>query len=79
LEADAVGKTIAFIDTLPPNGTTSLHRDIAAWKRSELDSWNGVVVRLGKEAGIATPLNAFIYNGLLPRELRAQGKLKFPE
>ncbi len=76
---ETVQKTMAFIDTLPQNGTTSLHRDIMDGKPSELDFWNGAVVRLGQEVGIATPLNSFIYNSLLPRELRAQGKLSFPE
>ena len=79
VEDDTVQKTMAFIDTLPPNGTTSLHRDIMGGNPSELDFWNGAVVRLGQEVGIATPLNRFIYNSLLPRELRAQGKLSFPE
>jgi len=75
---DIIQKTLAFIDTLPPNGTTSLHRDIKAGKPSELASWNGAVVRLGQEVGVATPLNTFIYNSLLPRELQAQGQLVFP-
>jgi 2-dehydropantoate 2-reductase len=76
---DTVIKTMAFVDTLPQNGTTSLHRDIMDGNPSELDFWNGAVVRLGQEVGIATPLNSFVYNSLLPRELRAQGKLSFPE
>ena len=79
VEDDTVIKTMAFVDTLPQNGTTSLHRDIMDGNPSELDFWNGAVVRLGQEVGIATPLNSFIYNSLLPRELRAQGKLSFPE
>ena len=75
---DTVQQTMTFVDTLPQNGTTSLHRDIVDGKPSELDFWNGAVVRLGQEVGVATPLNRFIYNSLLPRELRAQGKLTFP-
>jgi len=78
LPEDAVRKAIDFVDTLPPGGTTSLQRDIAEGIPSELDSWNGAVVRLGKEAGVATPLNAFIYNSLLPLELHARGRLQFP-
>ena len=76
---DTVQQTMAFVDTLPQSGTTSLHRDIVDGKPSELDFWNGAVVRLGQEESVATPLNTFIYNSLLPRELRAQGKLTFPE
>ena len=79
LKDDIVSKTIAFIDTLPQNGTTSLQRDIMEGKPSELNSWNGAVFRLGQEVAVATPINTFIYNSLLPQELRAQGKLQFPE
>jgi 2-dehydropantoate 2-reductase len=75
---NAIRKTMAFVDTLPPSGTTSLQRDIVEGKPSELDSWNGAVVRLGKEVGVATPLNAFIYRSLLPLELQARGQLQFP-
>jgi 2-dehydropantoate 2-reductase len=78
LADDTIRKTIAYVDTLPPSGTTSLQRDIAEGKPSELDSWNGAVVRLGKEVGVATPLNAFIYSSLLPLELQARGQLPFP-
>lgn len=42
-------------------------------------AWNGSVVRLGKEASVATPLHEFIYHGLLPLELQARGEVRFPE
>ncbi len=77
LPEDAISKTIAFGDTLPPNGTTSLQRDIVEGKPSELESWNGAVVRLGQEVEVTTPLNAFIYHSLLPLELRAGGQVLF--
>jgi len=73
-----VEKTMMFLDSLAPSGTTSLQRDIADGKPSELDAWNGAVVRLGQEAGITPPLHAFIYNSLLPLELRARGQVQFP-
>lgn len=79
LDRETIGKSMAFIDSLPPSGTTSLHRDINDGLPSELDFWNGAVVRLGEEAGVATPLNHFIYHSLLPRELRSRGKVNFPE
>jgi 2-dehydropantoate 2-reductase len=75
---NAIRRTMTFVDTLPPSGTTSLQRDIVEGKPSELDSWNGAVVRLGKELGVATPLNTFIYRSLLPLELQARGQLQFP-
>ncbi|HEV2915089.1 MAG TPA: 2-dehydropantoate 2-reductase [Pyrinomonadaceae bacterium] len=78
LADSSVEKTMALLDSLVPGGTTSLQRDIAAGKPSELDAWNGAVVRLGREAGVATPLHEFIYHSLLPSELRARGKVQFP-
>ena len=61
----------------PTNGTTSLQRDIADGKMSELEYWNGAVVRLGRELAVPTPTNLFIYDCLLPHELRARGKINF--
>jgi 2-dehydropantoate 2-reductase len=74
-----VTDTMALVDTLAANGTTSLQRDIVEGKPSELESWNGAVDRLGQEAGVATPVHGFIYRCLLPQELRARGKITFPE
>ena len=78
LAEDVIGKTMAFVDNLPPGGTTSLQRDIMEGKPSELDAWNGAVVRLGQEVGVTTPLHSFIYHSLLPLELQARGQLQFP-
>jgi 2-dehydropantoate 2-reductase len=74
----AVADTMKFYDTLPATGTTSLQRDIANGKMSELEYWNGAVVRLGRDVAVPTPTNQFIYDSLLPSELRARGKVKFP-
>jgi 2-dehydropantoate 2-reductase len=52
-----------------------MQRDIMDGRPSELEWQSGAVVRLGREAGVATPLNAFIYHSLLPQELKARGKL----
>lgn len=71
-------KTMEFVDSLAPSGTTSLQRDIATGRPSELEAWNGAVVRSGSEAGVATPVHEFIYHALLPLELRARGRVEFP-
>jgi hypothetical protein len=36
-------------------------------------------VRLGQAVGVTTPVNQFIYHSMLPQELRARGKLLFPQ
>jgi 2-dehydropantoate 2-reductase len=72
---DAVAKAMTLVDSLPPDGTASMQRDIMAGRRSELDAWNGAVVRLGREAAVPTPVHSFIYAALLPQELGARGEL----
>jgi 2-dehydropantoate 2-reductase len=72
-----VEQTMAFIDGLPAEGTASMQRDIMEGRPSELEAQNGAVVRLGREAGVATPVNSFIYHSLLPLELRARGRIAF--
>jgi 2-dehydropantoate 2-reductase len=77
LREDVVASSMALVDSLPPNSTTSMQRDIAEGRPSEIESWNGAVVRLGRENGVRACLNAFIYESLLPLELKARGKLSF--
>ena len=73
LAAEVVPRTLAFFESLPTEGTASMQRDVVAGRPSELESQNGAVVRLGREAGVATPVHAFLYASLLPQELRARG------
>ncbi|WP_206792338.1 2-dehydropantoate 2-reductase [Amycolatopsis sp. MtRt-6] len=70
LPADVVAATMAFVDRQPAEGTTSLQRDIAAGRPSELDAWTGSVVRLGRENGVPTPVNDVLHAVLRLREGR---------
>jgi 2-dehydropantoate 2-reductase len=63
------------IDAFPPAHMTSMHQEIVGGRPSELEHWTGAVVRLGREAGVATPLNEFIYHSLLPQEMQARGQV----
>ena len=78
LDDDAVARTMDFVDSQPPAGTASMQRDLIAGRPSELEAWNGAVVRFGRQAGVATPLHAFLYHSLLPLELRARDRVQFP-
>jgi 2-dehydropantoate 2-reductase len=77
LDGDQVAQTLSFVDSLPAASFASLPRELFAGKRTELDAWNGAVVRLGREAGVETPIHDFIYRSLLPWELRARGEVQF--
>lgn len=76
LPDDAVGKGMAFVDSLDPSGTTSLQRDIAEGRPSELEAWNGAVARLGRAAGVPTPVHEFLYASLLPLERQARDSVR---
>ena len=69
---DAAARTLAFIDALPEQATSSMQRDVMAGRPSELEAQNGAVVRLGREAGVETPVNEFVYSALLPQEQLAR-------
>ena len=77
LPADIAAKTIAFIDGMGPGVTASMQRDIIDGRPSELEAQNGAVVRIGREQGLPTPVNQFIYDSLLPQELKARGEIEF--
>jgi 2-dehydropantoate 2-reductase len=71
-ERESINRAMAFLDALPEEATASMQRDILGGRPSELDAQNGAVVRLGKEAAVATPVNGMIYSSLLPQEMQAR-------
>ena len=75
--SESVADTMKFVDSLPPDGTASMQRDLIAGRPSELEAQSGAVVRLGHARNFSTPVHEFIYNALLPGELRARGKISF--
>lgn len=77
LPEETITKTMEFFDGLPPEGLASMQRDLFEGRPSELFAQNGAVVRMGQEAGVETPVNAFIFASLLLSELRARGELEF--
>jgi 2-dehydropantoate 2-reductase len=64
LPANSVDTVMASIDGLPEDATSSMQRDIAAGKPSELESQNGAVVRMAREAGVEVPTHELIYRTL---------------
>jgi len=72
---DSVERVMAAVDGLPEDATSSMQRDIAAGKPSELESQNGAVVRMAEEAGIEVPTHALIYRTLRPLEAKARATL----
>lgn len=74
---DILSQTMITYENLAAAGTTSMQRDIAEGRPSELEGQIGAIVRLGRESNVPTPLNEIIYQALLLMEKRARGKLAF--
>lgn len=78
LPENAVETTWAIYDGLFESAIASMQRDVMMGRPSELETQVGAVVRLGQQAGIATPAHTFIYSSLLPLESVARGQIELP-
>jgi 2-dehydropantoate 2-reductase len=72
LGEDIITKSLAFIDAAAEDLKPSMQRDREAGRMSELESMIGVVVRLGRELGVPTPVMRFAYAMLEPAYLIAR-------
>jgi 2-dehydropantoate 2-reductase len=68
-----------LLESLPPQATTSLQRDVIAGRPSEVDAQAGALVRLGQQVQVATPLHTFLFHAILPLEMKARGEIQFAE
>jgi 2-dehydropantoate 2-reductase len=66
LPADLMDTTIGLIKSFPAAAKSSMLEDIERGRRLELPWLSGAVVRLGKEAGVPTPIHQFITTILAP-------------
>lgn len=64
LEKDALHSLSLMCD----EGKTSMHQDILAGRKTEVDIFAGEVIRLGKEFGIPTPYNQVLYDLIKVKE-----------
>jgi 2-dehydropantoate 2-reductase len=77
LPAGSAAEALAYVDSLPESGTSSMQRDFEAGRRTELDALAGAVVRLGRTHQVPTPVLATIHAALEPLERRARGELSW--
>jgi 2-dehydropantoate 2-reductase len=76
LPPDSIATVMRNVNALPEDATSSMQRDIAAGKPSELDAQNGAVVRMARETGIEVPTHTLIYDTLKPREEVSRGSAR---
>jgi len=72
LPPNSIETVMAGVDALPEDATSSMQRDIAAGKPSELESQNGAVVRMARQSGVQVPTHELIYSTLKPLEEKAR-------
>ncbi len=73
LSNEDIEMVLKVVDNLNYKTTASMQRDIMEGRPSELDNFNGYIVRQGKDLHITTPANSFTYHCLLPQERNARG------
>jgi 2-dehydropantoate 2-reductase len=66
LDDDLFDRTLSYIDGYARDLHASMHTDLDRGNPLELEALNGAVVRLGSEAGVATPFNQCIHALLKP-------------
>lgn len=69
---DSLDWAMTNMDNFPAQGRASLAKDFQEGSPVELDGLTGAVIRLGKIAGVPTPLNAALYAVLKPWALRIE-------
>jgi 2-dehydropantoate 2-reductase len=72
LPSDIAARTLSSIDDSPPHLKPSMQRDVEAGRICELESMVGIIVQLGMELGISTPVMKLAYAILKPGQLKAQ-------
>src|ERR1044072_1789566 len=72
LPPNSIDTVMASVDALPEDATSSMQRDIAAGKPSELESQNGAVLRMAREIGVDVPTHELIYRTLSPWDHKAR-------
>ena len=66
LSDDAFERYFKFVDTQNPEAQSSMLTDLQAGKRLELNWLSGLVVRMGEEEGIETPVHKIAAAALAP-------------
>lgn len=74
IEEKHLNQTFEVIKNQAEGTTASTQRDIMAGKASELENFNGFIVKEGEKLKVPTPVNKMIYELLLPMEREARKK-----
>ena len=71
LAPDVIARTLKVVEAFPPDGTSSMLRDVVAGRWLEIETVNGALVRQAHALGLKVPYNETVYAGL---KLLAEGQ-----
>jgi 2-dehydropantoate 2-reductase len=75
ISTKTIEKAFEAIKNQDPDTTASMQRDLMEGRPSELDNFNGYIVKEAKRLGVPTPVNDMIYYCLLPQEKKTRKAL----
>jgi 2-dehydropantoate 2-reductase len=61
LSDDSIQRYFDVVNTLSPEGKTSMLQDVEAGRKTEVEIFAGTVIALGEKYGIPTPVNDMLY------------------
>lgn len=68
LQPADIDQWVKMLDTLSPDGKTSMLQDMAAHRKTEVEIFGGAVEVMGKETAIPTPVNSTFLNLIRVKE-----------
>lgn len=66
LSTATIDEMLDVVESMPPQYKPSMLVDLERGKRLEIEALNGALSRFGKQVGVSTPINDFIYACLQP-------------
>ena len=76
IETNYARDHLDVIKAVPPHNKPSTLQDILAGRKTEVDIFAGAVIRLGKEYGVPTPYNEFLYHAIRVLEAKNAGTVE---
>ncbi|MBT9779510.1 2-dehydropantoate 2-reductase [Clostridium sp. MCC353] len=73
LSEEDIRKQKEVLKKMPYQNKPSTLQDIESGRKTEVDMFAGTMVRLGKELGVPTPLNSFLYHAIHVLEEKNEG------
>lgn len=70
IDKDYAKNHLQYLKKLPKGNKPSTLQDLLAGRRTEVDIFAGMVIRLGEEYGVSTPYNRFLYHAIRVLEVR---------